>query len=278
MNRFRRITISPRRSCDGDLRKIVDGELRSKRAHLRSLDTESTEVDEGVPPSKYEVQMGKRTGGKRGVPVGNSNRLSHGRYSARRVARRKEVQALLRGMRNLTRKIEIMGWARKALRNKYKAQTSARPWRHLLEGGLRGIDMRPGLRLADIKRAADREHSWIVHRRGLDDLERSDFPFAEQRRSALGAEHARDLAAGIAGRGVGFRRALDDGQRSARDHNRRGVSAARRILTGAAVAVHHRHRIGRDFVAHRLARTSALKRHGFLPQAIVTAHKAYHSG
>jgi len=63
--------------------------------------------------------MGKRTGGKRGAPVGNSNRLTHGRYSARRIARRKDVKALLRGMRNLTRKIEMMGWARKALRNKY---------------------------------------------------------------------------------------------------------------------------------------------------------------
>jgi len=41
--------------------------------------------------------MGKRTGGKRSAPVGNRNRLSHGRYSARRIARRKEVQASLPG-------------------------------------------------------------------------------------------------------------------------------------------------------------------------------------
>ena len=53
--------------------------------------------------------MGKRTGGKRGAPVGNRNRLSHGRYSARRVARRKEVQALLRRTRNLIRRIEMIG-------------------------------------------------------------------------------------------------------------------------------------------------------------------------
>ncbi len=62
--------------------------------------------------------MGKRTGKPRGAPVGNTNRLIHGRFSARRVRRRKEKNVLLRGMRNLTRRIEMMGWSRKALRMK----------------------------------------------------------------------------------------------------------------------------------------------------------------
>ena len=62
--------------------------------------------------------MGKRTGGKRGAPAGNRNRLKHGRYCARQIARRAEVQALLRRARNLIRRIEMMAWARKALRRK----------------------------------------------------------------------------------------------------------------------------------------------------------------
>jgi hypothetical protein len=44
------------------------------------------------------------------------------------------------------------------------------------------------------------------------------------------------------------------------------------------MAIHHHHRVRRNLITHRAARTSALKRHGFLPQPIVTAHKAYHSG
>jgi len=43
--------------------------------------------------------MGKRTGGKRGAPFGNTNRLVHGRYSAARIARRKAVNAKLRQIR-----------------------------------------------------------------------------------------------------------------------------------------------------------------------------------
>lgn len=62
--------------------------------------------------------MGKRTGRPRGAPPGNINRLKHGRYSAWRIGRRKEVSALLRRMRNLTRRIEMMAWSRKALRRK----------------------------------------------------------------------------------------------------------------------------------------------------------------
>ena len=62
--------------------------------------------------------MGKRTGRPRGAPPGNTNRLKHGRYSARRIRRRKETNVLLRSVRNLTRRIEMMAWSRKALRMK----------------------------------------------------------------------------------------------------------------------------------------------------------------
>jgi hypothetical protein len=43
-----------------------------------------------------EVQLGKRTGRKRGAPPGNTNRLTHGRYAAAAVARRKANFARLR--------------------------------------------------------------------------------------------------------------------------------------------------------------------------------------
>ena len=40
--------------------------------------------------------MGKRTGGKKGAPFGNSNRLKHGRYSRAALATRKQAIAQLR--------------------------------------------------------------------------------------------------------------------------------------------------------------------------------------
>jgi len=40
--------------------------------------------------------MGKRTGGKRGAPFGNSNRLKHGRYSRAALAAHKTAMAQLR--------------------------------------------------------------------------------------------------------------------------------------------------------------------------------------
>jgi len=40
--------------------------------------------------------MGKRTGGKKGAPFGNSNRLKHGRYSRAALAARKRAIAQLR--------------------------------------------------------------------------------------------------------------------------------------------------------------------------------------
>jgi len=61
----------------------------------------------------------------RGAPVGNTNRLIHGRFSARRIRRRKETNLLLRRCRNLTRTIEMMGWARKALRMKRASVVAA---------------------------------------------------------------------------------------------------------------------------------------------------------
>ncbi len=67
--------------------------------------------------------MGIRTGRPRGAPFGNTNRLKHGRFSARRIARRAEVNALLRGCRNLTRRIEMM-WSRKSLRRKMERAQS----------------------------------------------------------------------------------------------------------------------------------------------------------
>ena len=43
--------------------------------------------------------MGKRTGGKKGAPFGNRNRLKHGRYSRAAQAARKEAIAQLRDVR-----------------------------------------------------------------------------------------------------------------------------------------------------------------------------------
>ncbi len=80
---------------------------------------------EGRTPRKDEVQLGKRTGRPRGAPKGNTNRLKHGRFSARRITRRKETNTLLRRLRNLTRRIEMMAWSRKALRKKKERIASA---------------------------------------------------------------------------------------------------------------------------------------------------------
>jgi len=69
--------------------------------------------------------MGKRTGRPRGAPIGNTNRLIHGGYSAHRIRRRKETNVLLRRCRNLTRRIEMMAWSRKALRRKLARRNEA---------------------------------------------------------------------------------------------------------------------------------------------------------
>ncbi len=50
----------------------------------------------------------------------------HGRFSARRITRRKETNTLLRRVRNLTRRIEMIAWSRKALRLKRAHDAGAR--------------------------------------------------------------------------------------------------------------------------------------------------------
>ena len=45
------------------------------------------------PIPKREVQLGRRTGRPRGAPHGNTNRLTHGRYSAAAKAARRQRQA-----------------------------------------------------------------------------------------------------------------------------------------------------------------------------------------
>lgn len=68
--------------------------------------------------------MGIRTERPRGAPLGNTNRLKHGDYSAQRIQRRKEVNVLLRNARNLIRRIEMMTWSRRALRRKMEEANS----------------------------------------------------------------------------------------------------------------------------------------------------------
>ena len=80
--------------------------------------------ERGGPPAKNEVQLGKRTGGKRGAPFGNTNRLKHGRYTRARAARRAWRDGLLRSARNLARRLEMMAWSRQALRRKCARSTS----------------------------------------------------------------------------------------------------------------------------------------------------------
>ena len=45
-------------------------------------------------------------GGKStGAPRGNKNALKHGRYTAQAIARRREVQALLQGIKQLAKEV-----------------------------------------------------------------------------------------------------------------------------------------------------------------------------
>ncbi len=69
----------------------------------------------GLRPAKPVPDEGLSLRSRGGQP-GNRNRLSHGRYSQARTARRAKNRALIRAMRNLTRRIEMMAWSRKALR------------------------------------------------------------------------------------------------------------------------------------------------------------------
>jgi hypothetical protein len=58
--------------------------------------------------------MGKRTGGKRGAPFGNKNRLKHGRWSKARLADDKALRALLRKTRHLIIRVNMVVRARRA--------------------------------------------------------------------------------------------------------------------------------------------------------------------
>ena len=51
------------------------------------------ENEGGASLPKHEVQLGKRTGRKRGAPLGNQNRLTHGGYSGAVKAARRERSA-----------------------------------------------------------------------------------------------------------------------------------------------------------------------------------------
>src|ERR1700749_5305297 len=72
----------------------------------------------GWSPPNCEVQLGKRTGGRRGAPFGNGNRLKHGRYAAETIAVRKETEALLRPARALIRRALLFAKLRKILSGK----------------------------------------------------------------------------------------------------------------------------------------------------------------
>jgi hypothetical protein len=58
--------------------------------------------------------LGKRTGGKRGAPLGNTNRLKHGRWSRARMADDKALRALLRQTRHLIIRANMVVRARRA--------------------------------------------------------------------------------------------------------------------------------------------------------------------
>jgi hypothetical protein len=58
--------------------------------------------------------LGKRTGGKRGAPYGNSNRLKHGRWSKAQIADDKAFRALLRQTRYLIVRANMGVRARRA--------------------------------------------------------------------------------------------------------------------------------------------------------------------
>ena len=58
--------------------------------------------------------MGKRTGGKRGAPFGNSNRLKHGRWSKAFIEDRREHRALIRKSRHLVIRADMVTRARRA--------------------------------------------------------------------------------------------------------------------------------------------------------------------
>jgi hypothetical protein len=60
--------------------------------------------------------MSKPTGGKRGAPFGNKNRLKHGAYSAASMAARREARALLQETRLIAAWANAVDQLRKAKR------------------------------------------------------------------------------------------------------------------------------------------------------------------
>jgi hypothetical protein len=93
---------------------------------VRSINENATaKKDEGGIPSKMEVQLGKRTGGKVGAPLGNRNRLRHGRYTQERVIRRARTRALLRKTRVLICRLDLMANARRAFATKNAANANS---------------------------------------------------------------------------------------------------------------------------------------------------------
>ena len=69
--------------------------------------------------------MGKRTGGKRGAPFGNSNRLKHGRWSKARLAKDRELAALIRQTRYLIIRANMVARARRAFYAVQKSRAKA---------------------------------------------------------------------------------------------------------------------------------------------------------
>jgi hypothetical protein len=69
--------------------------------------------------------LGKRTGGKRGAPLGNKNRLKHGRWSKARMADDKALRALLRKTRHLIIRVNMVVRARRAFLALVKKRATA---------------------------------------------------------------------------------------------------------------------------------------------------------
>ncbi len=60
--------------------------------------------------------MGKRTGGKRGAPFGNRNRLKHGRWSKAFASSTREIDALVLAARNAIVRATMVARTRRAWR------------------------------------------------------------------------------------------------------------------------------------------------------------------
>lgn len=72
--------------------------------------------------------MGKRTGGKRGAPFGNRNRLKHGRWSKAFASRSREIDALILAARNAIARANMVARARRAWRAlRRRTRVSQRP-------------------------------------------------------------------------------------------------------------------------------------------------------